>query len=151
MSRSLYFPANKHFYDNRKHSSIESIAPGTAEAHIVCRAIEPCCIYWLKIYNLLLMSFSNFLYCENILWSSIYVQSTVYAFVCALCVCTPIDKYNPRMRVICLGRTMPVWVLTQNWECISWCWLMPWWNKPPERFSFCRNKYTNGLKNYSHL
>jgi len=45
MSRNLYFLANKHFHDTRKHSPIESIAPGTAEAHVVRRAIEPYCIY----------------------------------------------------------------------------------------------------------
>lgn len=45
MSRSLRFLANKHFYDNRKHSSMESTAPGTAEARNVCGAIEPRCIY----------------------------------------------------------------------------------------------------------
>lgn len=45
MSSSLYFRANKHFYDRQKHSAIESIAPGIAEAHILCNAIEPYCIY----------------------------------------------------------------------------------------------------------
>lgn len=47
MSRSLCLLANKHFDDNQKHSSIESVAPGAAAAaaHIVCRATEPYCSY----------------------------------------------------------------------------------------------------------
>lgn len=85
---SLLSLANKHFYDSQKHSSIESVADGTAGARVVCRAVEPYCIYWLKIYNLLLISFSNFLYHENILQSSTYMESAVCASVRAFCMCT---------------------------------------------------------------
>lgn len=77
--QKLYFWANKHFYD--RQLCIGSVAPGAAETHSECRATEPYCIYWLKIYNLLLMSLSNFLYRENILRSGLDVRSVACAFV----------------------------------------------------------------------
>lgn len=77
--QNLHFGANKHFYD--RQLCIGTVAPGAAETHTGCRAIEPYCIYWLKIYNLLLKNLSKLLYRENILRSGLYVQSVTFAFV----------------------------------------------------------------------
>lgn len=72
--QNLHFWANKHFYDRQ-------LWIGAAETHTGCRAMEPYCIYWLKIYNLLLKNLSEFLYRENILRSGLHVQSVTFAFV----------------------------------------------------------------------
>lgn len=80
--QNVDFRANKHFYD--RQLCIGSVSPGAAETHTGCRAIEPYCIYWLKIYHWLLMSLSQFLYCENILRSGLYCRLLVQTnFVCA--------------------------------------------------------------------
>lgn len=116
--QNLYFRANKHFYD--RQLCIGSVSPGAAETHTGCRAIEPYCIYWLKIYNLLLMSLSKFLCHENIVRSGLYVQSACTDKFCTW-FCT--DRYNPHLWVVYWGMPMLLWVLLQNWECVSWCWL----------------------------
>lgn len=135
--QNLYLWANKHFYD--RQLCIGSFPPGAAETHTGCRAHPAILHLWIENTQFAPNG------CLQFFIPGKYSEIRFVRAECRVCLCTSICKYVctyikilfysilfyslqilkciPHLWVLYWAMSVPLWVLLQNWECVSWCWL----------------------------